>query len=219
MNQQKFIFVNTANYLYDFSKIQLVNARLPNFSIPTAVDVLSTGTYPRLPTCIKVKKNENSKKFKIFNFIFAKERILPAEPINDDDKFNTLTNLNRIIQCRLALSELPTQFHNFLIERGHVKFCVKNEFEVMLTVVSDDYKKPWRLLNIKILVKNPQDPSKFFKFLINPYQLYLLNCCLLDRTLVHPQQVYYIHELLQRRLYESEKPLLDLFRSLRKLIK
>jgi hypothetical protein len=47
-----------------------------------------------------------------------------------------------------------------MIEKGHVKFCVKNEFEVMLTVVSDDYKKPWRLLNIKILVKNPQDPSK-----------------------------------------------------------
>jgi hypothetical protein len=72
---------------------------------------------------------------------------------------NTLINLNRIIQCRLALSELPTQFHNFSIEKGHVKFCVKNEFEIMLTVVSDDYKKPWRLLNIKILVKNPQDPS------------------------------------------------------------
>jgi hypothetical protein len=65
---------------------------------------------------------------------------------------NTLTNLNRIIQCRLALSELPTQFHNFSIEKGHVKFYVKNEFEIMLTVVSDDYKTPWRLLNIKIFL-------------------------------------------------------------------
>lgn len=69
--------------------------------------------------------------------------------------------MNRIIQCRLALSELPAQFHNFQIENGHVKFYVKNEFEVMLTVVSDDYKKPWRLLFVKILVKNAQDPSKY----------------------------------------------------------
>ena len=49
-----------------------------------------------------------------------------------------------------------------LIEHGHVKFYIKNEFEVMLTLPSDDHKIPWRVLFVKILVKNPQDPSKFF---------------------------------------------------------
>ena len=29
--------------------------RLPNFSLPVAVDVLATGTYSRLPTVIKVR--------------------------------------------------------------------------------------------------------------------------------------------------------------------
>ena len=28
--------------------------RLPNFSLPTAVDVLTTGSFNRLPLCIKV---------------------------------------------------------------------------------------------------------------------------------------------------------------------
>ncbi len=33
---------------------------------------------------------------------------------------------------------------------------------------------------------------------------------------MHPLQVQYIHDVLQKRLYESEKPLVDLFKSLRK---
>lgn len=32
----------------------LVHARLPNFHIPAAVEVLTTGTYSRLPACIRV---------------------------------------------------------------------------------------------------------------------------------------------------------------------
>ena len=30
--------------------------RLPNFSLPCAIDVLTTGTYSRLPTCIRVSQ-------------------------------------------------------------------------------------------------------------------------------------------------------------------
>lgn len=32
----------------------LVFYRLPTFCLPAAVDVLTGGTYPRLPTCIRV---------------------------------------------------------------------------------------------------------------------------------------------------------------------
>jgi mediator of RNA polymerase II transcription subunit 14 len=54
LDQQAFMFVDTADYLYNLARVKLVNARLPNYSIPTAVDVLTLGTYPKLPTCIKV---------------------------------------------------------------------------------------------------------------------------------------------------------------------
>jgi hypothetical protein len=54
LDQQAFIFVDTADYLYHLAKVKLVNARLPNYSVLTAVDVLTLGTYPRLPSCIKV---------------------------------------------------------------------------------------------------------------------------------------------------------------------
>lgn len=110
---------------------------------------------------------------------------MPAEKITNEEREKTLKTLNRIIQCRLALSELPTQLKKFtigngifrlitsnnsncklnfyLIENGYVKFHVKNEFEVKLTLMSDNFKMPWRLLKVNFLVKDSQDPSmKYF---------------------------------------------------------
>ena len=111
-------------------------------------------------------------------YIF-KDRILPLEKISENDKQNALNNLNRIIQCRLALSEFPTQlknfdisnffisyyifcielFHKFFLENGYVIFTVKNEFEIKLTLINDNFRNPWRLLHLKFLVKDSQDPS------------------------------------------------------------
>jgi mediator of RNA polymerase II transcription subunit 14 len=149
---------------------------LPSFSIQTAVDVLTLGTYPKLPTCIK-------------------DRILPVEKINNEDREETLLNLNRIIQCRLALSEMPTQLKNFEIKKGYVKFCVKNEFEIKLTLISDDFRMPWRLLKVNFLVRDSQDPN---------------------RSLVHKFQTNIVHDILQCRLNENQRPLVDVYTSLRK---
>jgi hypothetical protein len=161
LDQQAFIFVDTADYLYHLARVKLVNARLPPYSVLTAVDVLTLGTYPRLPTCIKVlqiyKKNLIDKNLSQKNVL--KDRILPPEKITDDEKNKTLINLNRVIQCRLALSELPPQLKKFKIENGSVTFQVKNEFEIKLTLISDDFKLPWRALKINILVRDSQDPS------------------------------------------------------------
>ena len=47
-------------------------------------------------------------------------------------------------------------------ENGIIRFIVENEFQVMLTLISDDFKLPWRLLKVEFLVKDPRDPSNFF---------------------------------------------------------
>jgi hypothetical protein len=52
-NQNK-IFQDTVDYLHKIHS-ELPAARLRNFDIPTAVDVLTTGTYQRMPTKIKVR--------------------------------------------------------------------------------------------------------------------------------------------------------------------
>ena len=54
LDQQAVLFVDTADSLARMARETLVQARLPSFSLPCAIDVLTTGTYPRLPTCIKV---------------------------------------------------------------------------------------------------------------------------------------------------------------------
>ena len=56
LDQQAVLFVDTADLLARTARDTLVHARLPSFSLPCAIDVLTTGTYPRLPTCIKVFK-------------------------------------------------------------------------------------------------------------------------------------------------------------------
>lgn len=53
LDKQSMLFVDTADALSRISREMLVNARLPNFQIPEAIEVLTTGTYSRLPTCIK----------------------------------------------------------------------------------------------------------------------------------------------------------------------
>lgn len=47
------LFVDTADTLARMARETLVHARLPNFHIPAAVEILTTGTYSRLPSCIR----------------------------------------------------------------------------------------------------------------------------------------------------------------------
>lgn len=55
LDQQTILFVDTADRLALLARDALVHARLPSFAIPFAIDVLTTGSYPRLPTCIRVR--------------------------------------------------------------------------------------------------------------------------------------------------------------------
>lgn len=54
LDKQSLLFVDTADMLARIARETLVHARLPNFHIPAAVEVLTTGTYGRLPACIRV---------------------------------------------------------------------------------------------------------------------------------------------------------------------
>jgi len=58
LDKQSLLFVDTADMLARMARDTLVHARLPNFHIPAAVEVLTTGTYGRLPACIRVSMHE-----------------------------------------------------------------------------------------------------------------------------------------------------------------
>ncbi|XP_017469746.1 PREDICTED: mediator of RNA polymerase II transcription subunit 14 [Rhagoletis zephyria] len=137
LDKQNMLFIETADMLARMSRETLIRARLPNFHIPAAVEVLTTGTYNRLPTCIR-------------------ERIVPPDPITPAEKKQTLLRLNQVIQHRLVTGKLLPQMREFKIKNGRVTFEIKHEFNVSLTVMGDGSNVPWRLLDIDILVEDKE---------------------------------------------------------------
>lgn len=131
------LFIETADMLARMAREILVNARLPNFHIPAAIEVLTTGTYNKLPACIK-------------------EKIVPADPITSAEEKLTLNRLDQVIQHRLVTGNLIPQMRKFKVENGRVTFTVDHEFRVSLTVMGDGSNIPWRLLDIDILVEDRQ---------------------------------------------------------------
>uniref|UniRef100_G1PZG2 Mediator of RNA polymerase II transcription subunit 14 n=1 Tax=Myotis lucifugus TaxID=59463 RepID=G1PZG2_MYOLU len=119
LDQQAILFVDTADRLASLARDALVHARLPSFAIPYAIDVLTTGSYPRLPTCIR-------------------DKIIPPDPITKTEKQATLHQLNQILRHRLVTTDLPPQLANLTVANGRVKFRVEGEFEATLTVMGDD---------------------------------------------------------------------------------
>lgn len=147
LDKQNMLFVETADMLARMSRETLVRARLPNFHIPAAVEVLTTGTYNRLPTCIR-------------------ERIVPPDAITPAEKKQTLLRLNQVIQHRLVTGKLLPQMREFRIRNGRVTFEVKHEFSVALTVMGDSPNVPWRLLDIDILVEDKETGGKLLELYI-----------------------------------------------------
>ncbi|XP_046477470.1 mediator of RNA polymerase II transcription subunit 14 isoform X1 [Neodiprion pinetum] len=149
LDKQSLLFVDTADMLARMARETLVHARLPNFHIPAAVEVLTTGTYSRLPACIR-------------------ERIVPPDPITPSEKRSTLQRLNQVIQHRLVTGNLLPQMRNLKIEAGRVTFLVEQEFSVSLTVMGDGATVPWRLLELEILVSDRETGDG--KALVHPLQ-------------------------------------------------
>ncbi|CAK8696395.1 mediator of RNA polymerase II transcription subunit 14-like [Clavelina lepadiformis] len=135
LDQQAVLFVETADKLHALANQVVVQARLPNFSIPSAVDVLTTGSFPRLPSCIR-------------------DRIISPDPIQPKEKKATLKRIEQIILYRLAVEVIPPQIMQLTVEDGIVTLLVPNEFKTYLTLMGDGHEVPWRLLKLEILVED-----------------------------------------------------------------
>lgn len=195
LDKQNMLFVETADMLARMSRETLVRARLPNFHIPAAVEVLTTGTYNRLPTCIR-------------------ERIVPADAITPEEKRQTLLRLNQVIQHRLVTGKLLPQMREFRIRNGRVTFEVKHEFSVALTVMGDSPTVPWRLLDIDVLVEDKETGGKDVYDQPSIFNINSLVLVLDGKPLVHPLQVNYIHQLIQARLVENPNALSEVYNCL-----
>ncbi|KAF9160439.1 mediator complex subunit [Actinomortierella ambigua] len=111
-------------------------ARVRNYDIPTAVDVLTTGTYQRLPSIIK-------------------SQLVPPETPSSQETATTLEKLDDVMRMRLLCEELVPPGMMYTVANGKAKFRVENEFEVSLTVQGpgSPQQVPWHIVSLKILVK------------------------------------------------------------------
>ncbi|XP_068142124.1 mediator of RNA polymerase II transcription subunit 14 isoform X2 [Drosophila tropicalis] len=175
LDKQNMLFVETADMLARMSRETLVRARLPNFHIPAAVEVLTTGTYNRLPTCIR-------------------ERIVPPDAITAAEKKQTLLRLNQVIQHRLVTGKLLPQMREFRIRNGRVTFEVKHEFSVALTVMGDSPNVPWRLLDIDILVEDKETGDG--KALVHPLQVNYIHQLIQARLVENPNALSEVYNCL-----------------------
>ncbi|KAL7077345.1 hypothetical protein ACQ4LE_003205 [Meloidogyne hapla] len=175
LDEQAARYVETADKLVEIARNELPNARLSVFHVPQAVDVLTLGTYPRLPQNIK-------------------DRFVSTPPLAGREQRLTLRELNRVLEFHLAQSsrQLSPRIEQISIKNGMVTLTVPNEFEIVLTRLGDDMQTTkWCLLNIKILVTNAEVGQ--------------------GQRLVHPLQVNFLHQMVQERLDNGEKPLFDAY--------
>uniref|UniRef100_A0A665VSQ9 Mediator of RNA polymerase II transcription subunit 14 n=1 Tax=Echeneis naucrates TaxID=173247 RepID=A0A665VSQ9_ECHNA len=202
LDQQTILFVDTADRLASLARDALVHARLPSFAIPFAIDVLTTGSYPRLPTCIR-------------------DKIIPPDPITKAEKQTTLNQLNQILRHRLVTTDLPPQLANLTVANGRVKFRVEGEFEATLTVMGDDPDIPWRLLKLEILVEDKETGGRvcphplhttfgtIYKPINNTFNLMYSFCLSLQLEVLHSQTLMLIRErwgdLVQEERYVPAK--------------
>lgn len=103
--------------LTDIRKI-LPNARMRNADLPTAIDVLQTGTYRRLPASIK-------------------DMAVATKPFTDQQALAIVTRLEDALRTRMACREpVPAPLSNYSIRDGKLHFSVPGLFEAQLTASS-----------------------------------------------------------------------------------
>ncbi|TVY85477.1 Mediator of RNA polymerase II transcription subunit, partial [Lachnellula suecica] len=113
-------------------KKNLVQARLPNPDLKTALAVLTTGKAPWMPELGYIQ----------------------PPPLTAKEILKSLENLNTLLSIRLNLHEydkIPFHFTNYTIQSGRVTFDVAGEFAVDLTIADEDPETQFWFIDFRFL--------------------------------------------------------------------
>ncbi|GMR32227.1 hypothetical protein PMAYCL1PPCAC_02422, partial [Pristionchus mayeri] len=176
LEQQAQYFVETADRLVNL-RDELVFARLPVFQVTPAIDVLASGTFPRLPSCIK-------------NRFVRESKITPRE------QAYTLNRINQVLNFRIACiaSKLSPRIGSIEVMNGMAKFTVPGEFEAKVTILGEMEKLKWTLLYVKILVEDYE--IGYGKPLVHPIQMNMIHDNLQRRMDESPEPIGEMYSVL-----------------------
>uniref|UniRef100_A0A1I7UHH1 Mediator of RNA polymerase II transcription subunit 14 n=1 Tax=Caenorhabditis tropicalis TaxID=1561998 RepID=A0A1I7UHH1_9PELO len=137
LDLQSQYFIDTADRLVAMTRGDLELARLPEYHIAPAIDVLVLGTYNRMPSKIK-------------------EAFIPPPKITPREQKLVTARLNQLIENRLSRlsSGIPPNIREIHINNGIATLLVPGEFEIKITLLGETEVVKWTLLNIKILVED-----------------------------------------------------------------
>ncbi|CAH7667443.1 mediator complex subunit MED14-domain-containing protein [Phakopsora pachyrhizi] len=134
LQRQNQEFERTVNILRS-SKENFYTARMRNYDIPTALQVLTNG-YPTLPSQ-------------------TLEQFQSKRPLSDERVIELMNELNELIRFRLVGSNevLPKQFRSYRIGDGRVTFRVEKQFECSVTLGGGEEDSQWFLLHVEFLFR------------------------------------------------------------------
>ncbi|EGC37024.1 hypothetical protein DICPUDRAFT_150416 [Dictyostelium purpureum] len=187
LNQEDSYFREAADSLIN-TQYGLVNARAPIYDVPTAIDVLTTGTYQRMPTSIK--------------------KVIPPPMLKPSQIDSTLQRLDDIIKYKLFISSIPKEFEPiqvaikieisiniFLIlsADGKAHIVVKDEYDVYITIDGGSEKSNWLILSLNLFVYSKRNSSGE-----GPIQV------------AYDERIRKVIERVQNRISSSPNPLYEL---------
>ncbi|PIA46222.1 hypothetical protein AQUCO_01500025v1 [Aquilegia coerulea] len=124
-------FTQAADSLF-FMHEGLQQARAPIYDVPSAIEVLLTGSYQRLPKCIEDMGVQSS--------------------LTEDQQKPALKKLETLLRSRLLEITLPKEISEVKVSDGTVHLCVNGEFKVILTLGYRGHLSMWRILHLELLV-------------------------------------------------------------------
>ncbi|KAI8319151.1 mediator complex, subunit MED14 [Martensiomyces pterosporus] len=145
LQSQNEYFTRSVDGLYA-TYLSLPQARVRNYDVSNAVDVLTTGTYQRLPSVIK-------------------ETFAPPQKLTRTQVKQTLSAINDIIRGRILRGEpIPLAMRRYKISGGRITFTVDREFEVTLTLLQYTPNIPWHVVGVRVLSWHSNArPSSYFQ--------------------------------------------------------
>ena len=120
----------------------LPNARMSDADFVTAIDVLCTGTYQRLPASIK------------------DSTVMPT-PLNNEEARSIMANLDRILRARLAWTEsIPMKLRLQRIADGKAYMEMPGLYDMCLTVQGPEKQDRWWLLDFHFADQVDEDDQE-----------------------------------------------------------
>ncbi|KAH9945691.1 MED14-domain-containing protein [Amylocystis lapponica] len=116
-----------------YAKESLDPARLRNHDLLTSLDVLTTGSYRRLPSVIK-------------------KIVIPPTPLTDEEVAKTIADVEDVMRYRLRMIEIiPCEMSRYRISGGRVFFVAPRLFEASLCVRGAHIDDGWFFVSVEFL--------------------------------------------------------------------